>query len=234
MDFKGYTNIPDWMLSLDLDVYETIILAVIYGFSQDGCSTFSGSWEFLSAKAKCSRRKVSMSLPKLVSMGLIEKIDRDVRGVHLCEYRVCISCTGGACGAPGGGACGAPNNIILENKDNTLSNDKGSTRFQKPSVEEIRAYCISRGNNVDPEQFFNFYTSNGWKVGGRAPMKDWQAAVRTWEKREKETLQRKSFSRPAPQKKSVLEHNLEVMDKMFGTDMHGQVYGKKGGDCDEQ
>ena len=36
MDLKGYTNIPDWMLSLDLDVYETIILAVIYGFSQDG------------------------------------------------------------------------------------------------------------------------------------------------------------------------------------------------------
>ena len=85
MELKGYTNIPDWMLSLDLDVYETIILAVIYGFSQDGESTFAGSLKYLSQKAKCSRRKVTMALPKLVEMGLIQKIDKDVRGVHLCE-----------------------------------------------------------------------------------------------------------------------------------------------------
>ena len=43
MEHTGYTNIPDWMLSYDLDIYETIILAVIYGFSQDGESTFKGS-----------------------------------------------------------------------------------------------------------------------------------------------------------------------------------------------
>ena len=60
MELKGYTNIPDWMLSLDLDVYETIILAVIYGFSQDGESTFAGSLKYLCQKAKCSRRKVTM------------------------------------------------------------------------------------------------------------------------------------------------------------------------------
>ena len=53
MELKGYTNIPDWMLSLDLDVYETIILAVIFGFSQDGESTFAGSLKYLCKKAKC-------------------------------------------------------------------------------------------------------------------------------------------------------------------------------------
>ena len=47
MELRGYTNIPDWMLAFDLDVYETIIYAVIYGFSQDGTSTFSGSQKYL-------------------------------------------------------------------------------------------------------------------------------------------------------------------------------------------
>ncbi|MBQ1574260.1 MAG: hypothetical protein IIZ78_24320, partial [Clostridiales bacterium] len=51
----------------------------------------------------------------------------------------------------------------------------------KPTLEEVKAYCQERNNNVDPERWFNYYTSNGWKVG-RNPMKDWKAAVRTWER----------------------------------------------------
>lgn len=91
---QGYTNIPDWMLAFDLDVYETIILAVIYGFSQDGDSTFKGSQNYLANKAKCSRAKVARTLPKLVEMGLLEKIENEIRGVKLCEYRVCLPDTG--------------------------------------------------------------------------------------------------------------------------------------------
>ena len=47
----------------------------------------------------------------------------------------------------------------------------------------IKAYCKERGNGVDPEGWFDFYTSKGWKIGKNA-MKDWKAAVRTWERRE--------------------------------------------------
>ena len=55
-------------------------------------------------------------------------------------------------------------------------------RFQKPTVEDIRAYCIEKGiNNVDPEHFCDYYESNGWKVG-RNPIKDWRATVRNWSK----------------------------------------------------
>ena len=222
MEMKGYTNIPDWMLSLNLDIYETIILAVIYGFSQDGESTFAGSLKYLCQKAKCSRRKVTMALPNLVEKGLISKIDKEVRGVHLCEYRVSSLCMGSASYAPGGSACHAPKNIDNKNIDNNSLYKRGSIHFQKPSLEAIRAYCSSRGNNVDAEQFFNFYESKGWVVG-KSPMKDWKAAIRTWEKREKEVPQRKR----ATHKESVLEHNLKVMDQMFGTNMHEQAYGKK-------
>ena len=99
---------------------------------------------------------------------------------------------------------------------------KGSSRFQKPTIEEIRQYCLEKGYNVDAEQFFNFYESKGWVVG-KSPMKNWRAAVITWNKREKEIPQRKRESR----KESVFEHNLKVMDQMFGTDLHSQSYGKK-------
>lgn len=226
MELKAYTNIPDWMLSLDLDVYETIILAVIYGFSQDGDSTFSGSQSYLAKKAKCTKRKVAMALPNLVEKGLIIKIDRDVRGLHLCEYKVSPAFMGDECHAPGGDECHAHNNIENINIDNNSLYKRGSSRFQKPSLDDIRAYCISRGNNVDPEQFLNFYESKGWIVG-KTPMRDWRAAVRTWEKREKEIPQRKRSTR----QESVLEHNLKVMDQMYGTNLHAQAYG---GQADEQ
>ena len=59
-----------------------------------------------------------------------------------------------------------------------------NTRFKKPTVEELAAYCAERKNNVDPQAFFDFYESKGWRVGNQ-PMKDWKACVRTWERREK-------------------------------------------------
>ena len=49
-----------------------------------------------------------------------------------------------------------------------------------PSLEEIGSYCRERGNQVDPQRFLDFYTSNGWRIG-KVPMRDWKAAVRSWE-----------------------------------------------------
>jgi len=53
-------------------------------------------------------------------------------------------------------------------------------KFTKPTIQEIKNYCLERKNNVDVNKFFNYYEANGWKVG-KNPMKDWQACVRTWE-----------------------------------------------------
>lgn len=64
-------------------------------------------------------------------------------------------------------------------------------RFLKPTLEEIREYCLSRNNYVDPERFFDYYEANGWKVG-KNPMKDWRATVRTWESREKSEAPKKT------------------------------------------
>lgn len=61
--------------------------------------------------------------------------------------------------------------------------NKKRKRFTPPTVDEVRAYCIERGNGIDAERFVSYYTANGWKVG-KNPMKDWRAAVRTWERRD--------------------------------------------------
>ena len=54
-------------------------------------------------------------------------------------------------------------------------------KFIPPSVDEVRAYCQERNNKVDAQSFVDFYESKGWYVG-KNKMKDWKAAVRTWEK----------------------------------------------------
>lgn len=54
-----------------------------------------------------------------------------------------------------------------------------------PTLDEVRDYCLERKNNVDPESFINFYDSKGWMIG-KNKMKDWKAAVRTWERNRKQ------------------------------------------------
>jgi hypothetical protein len=84
-------------------------------------------------------------------------------------------------------------------KDTKLNNedtpDKPAKRvtFQKPSLVEIVEYCKERGNNVDPEKWLDYYSSNGWKVG-KNKMSDWKAAVRTWERNNFDSKQ--SFQKP--------------------------------------
>lgn len=58
---------------------------------------------------------------------------------------------------------------------------KRAGAFTPPTVAEVQDYCRERSNNVDPERFVNFYASKGWYIG-KNKMKDWRAAVRTWEK----------------------------------------------------
>ncbi len=59
-------------------------------------------------------------------------------------------------------------------------------RFTPPSVDEVAAFCLERKYGIDPEEFVSFYASKGWKVG-TSPMKDWRAAVVTWEKKRAKT-----------------------------------------------
>ena len=205
------------------DGKEADVFAVINGFSQEGQGCFYGSLSLLSQfcgiRSKTTTQRI---LKNLVAKGAIVKTDELHNGVKFCTYKVNKNWYGMSKIDMGDVSIIDTNNKEDININNNSLYKRESSRFQKPSIDEIRQYCISRNNSVDPEQFFNFYESKGWTIG-KSPMKDWRAAVRTWEKREKEVPQRKRESR----RESVLEHNFKVMDQMFGTNLHAQAYGKK-------
>lgn len=69
-------------------------------------------------------------------------------------------------------------NLPVESTKNLPS--KQGKKFVPPTEDEVRAYCLERSNNVDASRWHAHYTANGWRVG-KNPMKNWQAAVRTWE-----------------------------------------------------
>ena len=56
------------------------------------------------------------------------------------------------------------------------------TRFTPPTLEEVKAYCIERNNNIDAEYFIDFQEARGWVLSNGKKMKDWKATIRTWEK----------------------------------------------------
>ena len=73
-------------------------------------------------------------------------------------------------------------NININNTNLTDSNKKAL--FKKPTLDEVKNYCILRKNNIEAEAFIDFYESKDWLIG-KNKMKDWKACVRTWESREK-------------------------------------------------
>ena len=74
-----------------------------------------------------------------------------------------------------------------------------TSRFSPPTLEEIQAYIREKGFNVDAERFFDYYTSNGWKVG-KNPMKSWEATVRNWARDSKQE---------EPKPKGAVSYDLE-------------------------
>ena len=77
-----------------------------------------------------------------------------------------------------------PNKELTTNKnDKEYKNDKEiyNKRFEPPSVDDVIDYCKERNNNVDAQAFIDFYTSKDWMIG-KNKMRDWKAAVRSWER----------------------------------------------------
>lgn len=74
--------------------------------------------------------------------------------------------------------------IVKDSKGESVRGEKAK-RFIPPSVEEVEQYCIERSNNIDAQSFIDFYESKGWMIG-KNKMKDWKAAVRTWERSRKQ------------------------------------------------
>ena len=82
---------------------------------------------------------------------------------------------------------------IEKDIDTDIEKEIKNKKFVPPTLDEVIDYCNERQNNINPEQFIDYYTTNGWKVG-KNKMKDWKASIRTWE--------RNGYSNKQPTKQS--------------------------------
>ena len=200
---------------------EKILLMEIDSFTSKGHECYISN-EYIADLLGVTERSASRLLSHLLESGLIRVVKFDGRKRYV-ESTISFQAEWTQMSMQGGQSVPhTDNNEYINN--NSLY--KGSSHFQKPTIEEIRQYCQESRLDVDAEQFFNFYESKGWVIG-KSPMKSWRAAVCTWSRRQKETPQRKRETR----QESVFEHNIKVMDELFGTNLHQQAYG---GQADEQ
>ena len=177
---RNFVTISGWMVSdLHLKNNELIVYAIIYGFSQSAEQTFKGSLQYLADWTGSSKQGVINNLKSLINKGLVERKELVFNGVKFVEYYT-TKLNGVLNKVEWGIQQSLPNN----NNDNIEDIKENYTSIAKekhPTLEEVKAYCKDRANGVDPERWYNYYSANGWKVG-KNPMKDWKAAVRTWER----------------------------------------------------
>lgn len=153
----GYTVVQDWMMDLDLDLTSTFAFAVIYGFSQDGESLYQGSHKWLANKCKCSRDTIKRVLTKLVSMGYVQKIDKEINGVRFCSYRAVMDSTTLVQNAPTPGAkcttINIENNIDNKEISTIVDTKKAEKRPAKASKTSIEAEKPKEKGCAEKEKF---------------------------------------------------------------------------------
>lgn len=194
MNDNNYIVVQGWMCNrLKLSGNELLVFALVYGFSQDGESDFSGSRAYISNTLNISKPTVDKALNSLINKGLIEKRHVFVNEVQLNRYKVILQ---GVKNLYGGGKetlLGSKETLLggsketLHNKynyNNTNNKNKDNIGNNPPTVDQVKQYCEERHNNIDAEQFIDFYESKGWMIG-KNKMKDWKACVRTWERSQK-------------------------------------------------
>lgn len=172
-----------------LTPYEAIILGFIRFFTANAERRFYFTNDQIAEMLNCSNDTITKAVKKLKELDLIS-VSRSVRSgggqirfirpdLEKSRLRKFLSCNSeNSLVATQKKPVSNKNKIKEKDIDKSISQKK---RFQKPTIEEITEYCLERKNNVDPQRFYDHYESNGWKVGRNA-MKNWRAAVRTWER----------------------------------------------------
>lgn len=98
------------------------------------------------------------------------------------------------------------NILSSPNVEDSIARTPARKRFTPPTLAEVTAYCRERQNAVDPQRFIDYYTARGWKLN-KTSMKDWKAAVRTWEGKQRDT---------APAQRSSLDETRAVLRRIAG------------------
>lgn len=173
----NYINIPGWMITdLGLNGNELLVYAIIYGFSQDGTSKYCGSARYIAESLSLRKGTVLAVLARLVAKGLLEKSEKEINGVRMCDYKaihpgggtetvpvVRKPYRGGTETVPGGGTETVPHNNSIDNtRDNIPPIAPQGADAPKPSQIDS-----------DFEEFWSAYTPAQTRDGvvGKGPKK---------------------------------------------------------------
>lgn len=212
----------------DLDWLEKVILLEIDSFTSKGLECFMSN-EYIAERFGVKAWKASQIVNDLIKKGYVicTRFDGRRRFIESNLINRLANYSGQPCEIPESASrnfkkqtienSGATYNKINNDTSYHLTNNK---RFVKPTVEEVRRYCDERCNDISAEAFIDYYESNGWKVGSN-PMKDWKAAIRTWEKRQGSKKQTK----PGQQKESYFQHNNRILAEILAGDIGGKYNG---------
>lgn len=231
---RWFYVITDEMIGWGLSGSELLVFAMVNGYSQMGQGCYWGSLETTASMCGISTKTAARTLQSLIEQGYIIRNKVVIKDTLCTAYYVTRLAkieamdnlsTIGQNGYKTMDKMSTNNIIDNINIKRECIKGAASKKFTRPSVAEIQAYCEERNNGINAEDFFNFYESKGWVIG-RSPMKDWKAAVRTWESsRRKNTLSDQKKS-PA-QKLSAVEQNMRLADEMFGTNLTQHTNGTK-------
>lgn len=200
MGTNSYIVVLPWMMQkLNLSGNALLCYALVYGYSQGGCGGYFGSRTQLAEALNISRRAATDILDRLEAAGHISKQDFVLDGVARCMYRAVVPAE--AKDKPKG-----------KKSLPQATTSKPTPRFVPPTLEEVQEYCRERGNTVDAQRFHDYYAANGWVQGRGKPIKDWRAAVRLWEKQERQISI--SYGNAGNKERIIAVRRQEVADEI--------------------
>ena len=205
----SWSAVYDWMLELDLTASELLIYSRILSFSSSEVGGFIGKVDSLAQWGRCTRQYAHKVLNTLISRGLVQKtyVKTDMGTVikytancqlslHQCQQSLhdshlslhqSVNSDDTDCQLSS-----LPtiyNNNIYNNTVIGVGNiDTPVKPPPPPTVEEIDAYCRERGNGIDPQRFWDYYSLREWrwKEGSITDPEKWKAVLRLWESKERE------------------------------------------------
>ena len=176
-----FANIPAHVRYSDITPNAKLLYAEITALLQMNGVCFASN-KYFSTLYNKNKTTISRWISELKQKGFIKityTYKEDTREIDNRYIQICYDCIDK--NKRGVLAKMLKSNNTINNTNLTDSNKKG--RFKKPTIDEVKNYCILRKNNIDAEAFIDFYESKNWQIG-KNKMKDWKACVRTWERRE--------------------------------------------------
>lgn len=197
-----------WMSEkLNLKGNELITFALIHGFSQKEGHTYHGSAQYIADWTGTSKRTVFNILKSLVDKGYLKRTEEVRNNVTFVHYETMIKVVDEKISSvENNDNIGSEKISFISSEDFSLGSEetssnnkyinkynnidrkeyiskdiyKKSSKFQKPTLDELKEYCSQMGYKVDAEKFYLYYEQCGWTVGKNKPMKDWRASLRLW------------------------------------------------------